>query len=129
MNTKFSYMYRDAANYKKFGEVVFKGEAQKCQPFLDVNSLSKYILTLCDTPDGNFIASQVRIPDLFLAPGEYELDEEIDHCYHELVGTPFELTDSCPSIDCTIAEFVGLFEKANKDGWKVFDPLDPIGFF
>ena len=111
MNTRFHYLYRDASNYKQWGEVVFTGWAPALEPRL-VAAL-----------DGQefFIADQVRLPELFFTGGPSNSD---DHCFHEFDS--FETTDA-PAGDRyqrSIDELVQEFEHAGRSGWRVFDPRD-----
>ncbi len=73
-NIKFTYLYRDAGNYKKWGEVVF-GNPEELTLKLIARDLREAFLQ-----DGLFIAHQVRVPDAFLyVQGDATSD---DHCYH-----------------------------------------------
>lgn len=73
MNIQFSYMYRDAGNFKNFGEVVF----------VNLNHLSlEYLNTKIKTAlldEMFFDAFAVGVPELFFD----EYDEELDHDWHE----------------------------------------------
>lgn len=76
----FEYMYRDAANWKTYGQALLKGAFS--QSYIDV---------IVPALDGGrcFIAEQIGIPPLqdehldFYDPIE---DEDIDHAYHEFVA-------------------------------------------
>jgi len=110
MNSRFEYLYRDASNFKKWGEVVFAGGASE----LLAERLRKAL------HDGEwFIASQVRIPELFL--DGYPLIQD-DHCWHEFHA--LEAVDTAPDDveNRTITEFVAKVERASAEGWKEFDP-------
>lgn len=109
MNTRFHYLYRDASNYKQWGEVVFTGCACSLEPRL-VAALDRQEF---------FIADHVRLPELFFTEGPSDSD---DHCFHEF--------DSCETTDVpaddrhqrSIDEFVQEVEDAVRLGWRVFDP-------
>ena len=72
-NIKFSYLYRDDANYKNYGFVVFKNDQS-----LDIEQLQKLIQ--CKLIDGTwFYADKWNLPDLF--PDTF--DHRIDPTWHE----------------------------------------------
>src|ERR1700693_4901555 len=74
-NIKFSYLYRDAGNYKKWAYVIFSNP--------DCLTLEVITKTLQGSflADGLFIAHQVRLPQAFFS-SERGVTED-DHCYHE----------------------------------------------
>jgi hypothetical protein len=129
-NTSFIYLYRDGSNYKQAGKpVVLTGEGTQEQ-----------LLRLKNACLGvRFIASQVGIPECFLwnpdmiynpdDPATYPLDmlrhnfmiNSNDHCWHEFEG--LEDTLERPTDPRTVEELVVAFEKARKEGWKIFDPI------
>lgn len=131
-NTRFTYLYRDADNYKNFGAVVFAG-------IIDSELRRRFERAL----DGGeyFIAEQLGVPEVFLwdpdAP-DYDIDDEhtwpeelgagkykinaSDHCWHEF--DDFELTADAPT-DVrrrTIGVFVSDVENASRAGWTVSNP-------
>jgi hypothetical protein len=73
MNIEFSYLYRDAGNFKNFGTVVF---ANKNQTSLEkLNEMIKQRLI-----DGMYFdAFNASVPSLFFD----DYDEELDHDWHE----------------------------------------------
>lgn len=73
MNIRFSYLYRDAGNFKNFGEIVFSNPHN-----LPLEELStKLKLALLD--EMFFDAFAVGVPELFFD----DYDEELDHDWHE----------------------------------------------
>ena len=110
MNSCFQYLYRDASNYKSWGEVVFAGEAS--EPLLARLQGS--------FESGEFfIADQVRVSELFFPTWPLESS---DHCFHEF--DRLETTDA-PVDDQqlrSIDDFVAEVEAAARSGWRVFDP-------
>ena len=86
MNTRFDYVYRDAANYKTDYSFVFEGE-------LSEDQIEKFI-EACD--DDLFIPRALGLPGGFLIddPG---YDAEFDHywCEHDFEDS-FELVDAEP---------------------------------
>ena len=112
MNTRFNYLYRDASNYKSWGEVVFSG--------CDSARGSQRIRAALDGGEF-FIADQIRIPERFFDGWPQYAD---DHCFHEFDS--LEPTDE-PADDLvgrSITEFVSEVEQAGRTGWRVFDPQE-----
>ena len=116
-NIKFIYLYRDASNYKNWGEVIFSNPAG-----LQPQEIEGYFHR-CFTGDDTFIASQVRLPEVFFYDcGEPTID---DHCFHEF--SSIEATD-LPATDKfrrSILEFVRECANAAAPGWLGFDPQRP----
>ena len=109
MNTRLEYLYRDASNFKNLGEIVFAGEFD--------DALLNRLRTSFHEGDW-FIASQVRIPDLYFI--EYPINDD-DHCWHEfsqLTATGDEPNDSEMR---TFADFVLECEQARNEGWREFE--------
>ena len=73
MNIRFEYLYRDAGNYKNWGQVVF--ENPNCVPVIE---LEKFLVS--DLFEQlYFIAKSIGLPDLYFP--DYNL--ELDHGFHE----------------------------------------------
>lgn len=89
-NTKFQYLYRDAGNYKQYGEVVFKGSI-----------LPKEEAALKDALfDGQwFNAKAVGVPERF-----FEERNDDDHGMHEFICCTF--TTEKPTDKRSISAFV-----------------------
>lgn len=74
----FAYQYRDAANWKTFGELLLTGEASEAQ----ISTMTSYF-------DGGdlFVAEQIGIPSLceqhFI---DYDGPSDLDHAFHEFLG-------------------------------------------
>jgi hypothetical protein len=120
-NVEFSYLYRDGGNYKKFGRVVFSSPER-----LDARALERELRRLFW--EGNlFIASQIRVPEVFLyAGGKFSFD---DHCYHEFDSLR-ATEDTCDDKHGrSISEFLAEVTREDQRGWKVFDPYDSEGSF
>lgn len=76
MNTKFSYIYRDAENYKASNTIVLEGELTEAQ----INEM----LALLDC-NGCFVPSDVGLPHLHEELQRWDTqDYDIDHPFHEL---------------------------------------------
>lgn len=103
MNTKISYMYRDADNYKTWSEEILKGEISVQQ-----------LMTIVDCLDDKmyFIPSQVGLPEV-----RFDNVTEADHCWFELYPKQdFNRTVQEPTIDMTVDELVKRFQAA-KGRW------------
>lgn len=94
LNIKLSYLYRDAGNYKQFGDIVFNNPENFTLD--EINAKLKSLLI-----DGEyFVATQWQIPTLYTFP----FDEELDHTWHEfesLTSTREKATD-----ERSISEFI-----------------------
>ncbi|MEJ5298664.1 MAG: hypothetical protein WHZ52_11575 [Armatimonadota bacterium] len=117
-NVCFSYMYRDASNWKAFGEIVVQGD-----PSLSVEDAEQQIREVCS--EGlYFIADQVEVPEIFLWLTTRLYDD--DHCWHEFEG--LKETDA-PVTDPegrSIVELVRVFQRAKDEGWREFEPAERL---
>lgn len=111
MNTLFTYLYRDASNYKQWGSVVFGGECPE--------SLKQRFEAALEGGEF-FIADQIRIPELF--PDTWPGYDD-DHCWHESAGFETVIDSADDALSRTIEQFVDETERAASAGWRVFDPL------
>jgi len=111
---KFKYLYRDAGNYKKWADIVFSNTDR-----LAVGTITR-LLRKSFLADGEFIADQIRIPEVFL----FHVDgvTEDDHCFHEFDAV--EETSEIPNdkLGRSIREFVFEVTEEGKRGWQAFDP-------
>jgi hypothetical protein len=96
MNVRFEYLYRDAGNFKSWGEVVFSNPRN-----LDAKVIAKMAESLL-LDRSYFVATKVRLPDLHFP----DFNHELDHDWHE--AQSFELTADGPSDEehRSIEEFV-----------------------
>ncbi len=85
MNVRFEYLYRDAGNFKRWGEVVFSNSSNIGQETFD--RLSGSALPLDEM---YFLPKQVGVPSLHF--GEWVND--LDHRWHEIHA--FELCVAPP---------------------------------
>lgn len=112
-NIRFRYLYRDGANYKRWGEIVFSNGED-----LQIDAVSN-LLTSAFLPDGLFIADQIRVPEVFLTE-EYPLTTN-DHCFHEFYlveGTSELPTDQHRR---SIQEFLSEISREAVRGWRALD--------
>jgi len=116
-NVRFRYLYRDASNYKKWADVVFSNGG-RLSVGTAVRKLRKGLLYR-----DLLIASQVRLPELFLFE-ECPATED-DHCFHEFHSLEVTNDPATDRLGRSIGGLVMEVEWANKNGWRAFDPLDP----
>ena len=98
INTKMSYMYRDACNYKSHAEVILNGRMSDAQ--------AAEILGTLD--DGEYFIPEAVGLD---APRESVYDFDVDHPYWELKPYDFKDTDKAPTTDITPEELVKSFKE------------------
>ena len=103
MNTKISYLYRDAANNKQYNECIVTGEISKEQ----IDTIIK-----CCMDMEYFIPRQVEMPEKRFE----KIDYQADHCWFEITKEDFELTDCPANVDLDIETLIINFQKA-KDNW------------
>lgn len=108
MNTKISYLYRDASNNKVPNECIVRG--------LLTEEQTKAILD-CRAGD-NFIPSQVGLPEKRFD----RFDPEEDTCWFELYESSFDPTDAEATVDLSVDELVSHF-LSKKNRWEI--PLTP----
>ena len=104
MNTKISYRYRDADNYKRYNECIVAGTLSAKQICT--------ILDCCDM-DEYFIPGRVGLPERRFDP----YDPQADHCWFELGADSFSETIEPPTIALTAAELVSRFEGC-RNNWQ-----------
>jgi hypothetical protein len=122
MNTRITYTYRDASNYKAVDSFVASGEITPEQIARILARLNEGMW---------FIPSQVSLrdlqPDLQIWDSPRELDEDghnpDDHPWHELEADGFQLTDELADTSLTVKALVDAFEAAQ---WDENDPNLPI---
>jgi hypothetical protein len=103
MNIRFEYLYRDAGNFKNWGEVVFSNPHDV--PADVAASVAEKVLI----DRTFFVANKAGVPDLHFA----EYNEELDHGWHEVHA--FLPTDE-PSNDTrtrNIEEFIESLRSAS----------------
>jgi hypothetical protein len=117
-NIKFSYLYRDAGNYKKWADVVFSNP--------DGLTLEAVTKALEDAflQDGLFIAHQIRIPEVFLFDqGDASSD---DHCFHEFDSVEASLEMPNDRYSRSITQLLAEINREAKRGWAAFDPHERL---
>lgn len=109
-NTRVEYLYRDAANDRSFGEVVFRGSATEAQ----LRRLRAALIS-----SDLLIAEQVGLPSL--APwmrGEAAYDHDVDHAFHELVWPPSATTRQPVAPATSFRAFLRRVERRAEDNWN-----------
>ena len=101
MNTRFTYKYTDAGNYKVWGEEVIKGT-------LTLNQLTPYLI---DTEF--FIPKDIGLPDL--QPHPRNEDDHDLHTIEELTVTADKAT-----INLNAETLINNFKKARDGEWRVY---------
>lgn len=112
-NAILTYFYRDGSNYKRWGEVTFSNVEG-----LPIEIASNFIRNAI-TSDGFFIASQIRLPEVFLTQ-EYPVTAD-DHCFHEfdsLAATDKPRTDRYKR---SLQGFISELQAEARRGWVAFD--------
>ena len=107
MNTLFTYLYRDASNYKKHGEVVLRG------PFTEAQ-LTRLRSALFDGE--NFLAEKIGVPLVAHWAGDEFAENEDDHPFHEFGA--LEHTSQDATQNDTVEELVRKIEFASAAGWS-----------
>lgn len=103
-NTKISYLYRDASNYKITTGIILKGEITETQKKAIMDSLDE---------GEYFIPEQIGLIHPMFSDGW----TEDDHCFCELNSDDFSICEDEPTEELSIEELVDRFVKAGKDGW------------
>jgi hypothetical protein len=108
VNTRLEYLYRDASNYKRWGEVVFAGEPTAALRERFTSALH----------EGEwFIAEQVRLPNVFL--DDFPINDD-DHCWHEFFAFASAGGEVTDAHERTMEQLVTEFEGVCAAGWKEF---------
>ena len=107
MNTKITYLYRDACNYKQLNEVIVNGHLTEEQQYKIINCL--------DSKE-YFIPRQVGFPEIRFE----KFDPETDTCWFELDNSSFQDTSEEQTINMTPEDVVKQFEAA-KGHWDDTD--------
>ncbi|MBS1778255.1 MAG: hypothetical protein JST70_02955 [Bacteroidetes bacterium] len=76
MNIRFEYLYRDGANYKQFGEVIFSNPSA-----MDLAKVDEQIRKQLIDNEW-FYPAEWGLKDLHY----FAWDDELDHLFHEYIG-------------------------------------------
>jgi len=104
MNVRFEYLYRDAGNFKNWGEIVFSNPRNINADL--VAAMAEKVLI----DQAYFLASKAGVPDLHFV----EHDEDLDHDWHEVYA--FRATDEAPNDPQgrDVEEFVESLQRASQ---------------
>jgi hypothetical protein len=97
-NIKFNYLYRDGANYKNYGFVIFANPQH-----ISIESFQK-IINLKLIEEAWFYTDQWQLPDLHFD----KWNNEFDHTYHEFES--IEHTKERSNAQISLEEFIRLIE-------------------
>lgn len=115
-NIRFNYLYRDGANHKSWGEIVFANPDGLSLYEIEKRLINGFV------SDAFFIADQISIPEKFLfLNGKFT---NFDHCYHEFDSVEFCNEEPTDNLNRSITGFLENAELASQYGWKAFDILD-----
>lgn len=109
----FNYLYRDASNYKSWGEVIFANPDKLS--LIEIESR----LTKSFDQEMSFIADQINIATLF-----FEEITDDDHCYHEFHSCESSGNKATDPLNRTIKVFIEQVESEALHGWRAFDPME-----
>ena len=101
-NTKVVYQFRDAANCKFSNEIVLIGE-------IKTEELKSALAMFGEESDG-FDPRKTGRPSMSLEEGSDKYDGDLDHPMHDLCY--FELTESPPTVDYTVEQFLDELKKS-----------------
>ena len=96
---QFNYLYRDGANYKQFGNVIFKNQTR-----LAIEEAERLIREKLISTEF-FVPQDWGLPPLQL----YKYDPEIDHEWHEFEN--FKATENKPTDDRDFSDFLKEIQK------------------
>jgi hypothetical protein len=117
-NLRVVYLYRDAGNYKYWRAVVLRNPKGVGAAYFEKRLRAAFMV------DGIFVASDIRLPDLF--PYTNATATTDDHCFHELHSVESTTDASTDPFSRTIDGFLLEAEAAAARGWSTFLPGDPL---
>jgi hypothetical protein len=110
-NVRLIYLYRDASNYKAWGEIIFRNPDK-----LNLDEIEERLRSSFDN-HMFFVASQVSIPEVFLFLQDRFTED--DHFFHEFHAVEFTADECTDSHNRSIKTFVEQAERARRKGWRV----------
>lgn len=125
MNTRISYLYRDASNYKAAESVVLTGE-------LSDDDIAVLRASIALAAVGAGIEPDAFSPvDLGLPPAQVQLwatvdQNEDDHIYNELLSIE-RTPDPVTSTKTTAADLLVAAERAVREGYDVVRAMHVLG--
>lgn len=109
MNVLVEYLYRDAANYKSWGEVVFTNESELDLLTIDTRIRAALI-------DGEFfVAETAGVPVLY-----FEIrDEELDHQWHEYSAVKESNERVTGNAARDVSEFIAALKSTENTAFRI----------
>lgn len=117
-NIKFFYLYRDAGNYKAWGEIVFSNIEKMALAEVTARLRSAFSQEIL------FVADQIHVPEVFLYNGSKVTSD--DHCFHEFDAVEISNEQANDERERSTKRFVEEVEFQAKLGWRAFDPLEKV---
>ena len=115
-NTRISFLYRDADNYKVYSDCVIDGLLTKAQ---------QSVILACLDEGEYFIPEEVGLKGKTFTDLGYDYDPQSDHPWFELSENPFEVTDLPPSVAVTADQLTNAFIRC-KDRWLSISPEEAL---
>ena len=112
MNTKFSYMYRDAGNWKSFYSVVFEGEISDAQlkHFAEITEGNEYFIPRAIGLSGGVLADEDGyVPDF----DHYWCEHDFSDSFETVNEKPDVFWVDGKPVTVTINDFLNVFEYCN----------------
>jgi hypothetical protein len=109
-NIKLTYLYRDASNYKAWGDVIFTNQEGSSLQVIEKS------LTGCFLDGIFFVASQVGIPEVFLFH-EYPFSED-DHFFHEFFSVECSNDQATDPKRRSAKMFIDQCKRVSRRGWQ-----------
>lgn len=104
MNIRFEYLYRDAGNYKNWGDVVFSNKNDHDAEWLEQKA--REVLIDSDF----FVAEKARVPTLYFD----EHIERLDHDWHQFESFMVTSDQTNDPRNRDVLEFLEALEQASK---------------
>jgi hypothetical protein len=115
-NIKFNYLYRDGANYKSWGGVIFSNPDDLALNEIEGQLRNSFV------SEEFFIAHQISIPEKFLfATGKFT---KYDHCFHTFDCVQICQENTTDVLKRSISDFLREVVVISSKGWKTFDILE-----
>jgi len=113
---KFSYLYRDAGNYKSWGALVLKNPDGLTLLEIETRLKKSFEQEIF------FIADQINVEEVFLfACNDLTGD---DHCFHEFDSVELIEEKASDLLNRSITGFMEEVETESRKGWCAFNPMD-----
>ena len=101
MNIKFSYLYRDGANYKNFNEVIFDNPYSRSKEEIETVIRNSLIDEMW------FVAVKWNLPNMHFQ--EFPWNSEIDHEWHEFESIEETIEDATAKM--SLDDFLSVVNK------------------